>query len=486
MTDGPERRAHQQIYAYQVGSLDRDNKQQNRSGTLSRIPFLSTGLGLLLLVASRNFEGPAWPVALVLCLMVVASLITLVARKRSRNAQARLWPFVTTLVANSALLITFAVVGLMPLVGGKSPEWREYVSTDGGFTIQMPGEPEVSVDQLNSKAGPLPMHSIHADLKGAGSCTAMFFDYSDYQLTIPVNEFLDSAIERFLKASDSVLVTKTAILLDGYEGVEIETKPNSTSDWFARSSTARIYWVPEKKFVHVNQITGPTSGELYSQRSTFLDSFQFVAAQERKERERRSFENPPILDAVAKGDMARVNSLLPEAGDFDKQLAMVVAVHTDRVEIVKALINARTNLTVGDNRGRTPLMAATIHCRRCVPLLIRAGDDLNAQDVTNGWTALIWSLREGQGISAKELISAGTNLNLRDRNGNTALMHAAGLGYQPSYKEVVHQLLTSGADPNIRDNSGQTALAIAQGVALLNSTSQEQAEVVRLLKKFQR
>jgi hypothetical protein len=326
------------------------------------------------------------------------------------------------------------------------------------------------------------MHSIHADLKGAGSCTAMFFDYSDYQLTIPLDEFLDSGIERFLKKSDAVLVTKKAILLDGYQGVEIETKPNSTSDWLPRSSTARIYWVPEKKFLYVNHITGPTSGELYSQRSTFLDSFQFVAEQERKDRERRSFEHPPLLDAVVKGDMAQVNSLLPEASDFDKQLAMVVAVHTDRVEVVKALIDARTSLTVGDNRGRTPLMAATIQCRRCIPLLIRAGADLNAQDLTNGWTALMWSLTEGQGISAKELISAGTNLNLRDRNGKTALMHAAGLGDQPSYKEVVHRLLTAGADPNIRDNNGQTALAIAQGIAQSNPASQEQAEIVRLLK----
>ncbi len=61
-------------------------------------------------------------------------------------------------------------------------------------------------------------------------------------------------------------------------------------------------------------------------------------------------------------------------------------------------------------------------------------------------------------------------------------MHAAGLGYRPLYKEVVQQLLTSGADRNIQDNNGQTALSIAEQTAQSNPTSQDQAEMVRLLK----
>ena len=92
------------------------------------------------------------------------------------------------------------------------------------------------------------------------------------------------------------------------------------------------------------------------------------------------------------------------------------------------------------------------------------------------------ALKEGQAVSAKQLISAGTNLNLRDRNGKTALMHAAGFGYRASYKEVAQQLLAAGADPNIQDNDGQTALAIAERIAELNPTSKEQAEMVKLLK----
>lgn len=97
-----------------------------------------------------------------------------------------------------------------------------------GFAIQMPDEPEVSIDQVSSPDGLVSMHSIHANLKGGGSCTSIYFDYSEYQLTIPIEGLLDGAIKRFLKNSDAVLITKKEIELDGYKGFEIETKPNST------------------------------------------------------------------------------------------------------------------------------------------------------------------------------------------------------------------------------------------------------------------
>jgi hypothetical protein len=473
--------------AYQVGSLDRDDSQQTQTATLSRIPFFTIVLGMLLLVAGWNLGMIAWPIALAVFLTgVVTSTMTVLRRKRSRDADSRLWPPVTALVLNSGLLITFAVVvpavALAPLITGKSPQWREYVATDGGFTVQMPDEPEVTVDQINSEAGLVPMHSIHANLKGGGSCTSMFADYSEYELTIPVDEFLDGIIKRYVKSSDAILVTKKEISLDGYHGFEIEMEPNSTF-LLPRSATARIFWVPDKKFVIINHVMGPTSSALYSQRSTFLDSFRFTSRQQLDDSARQAVWNTPLFEAVSNDDLARVNSLLPSATDFDKQLALIIAVYNDRVDAVKALIAAKTLLTGPDGQGRTPLMLAAVRGYRCVPLLIRAGADLNAQDVTNGWTPLVWSLIEGQAVSAKLLISAGTNLNLRDRRGKTALMHAAGLGYRTSsYKEVVQQLLTAGADPNIQDNDGQTALAIAERIAESNPTSKEQAELVGLLK----
>lgn len=264
------------------GSADRDDKQQNDS--VSRLPFFTIGLGIFLLIGVRNIGVFAWAVALGLFLTgAVMSVIAIVVHKRRH---ARIWPPVTALFVNTALLIFAAVVPaveLSPLVLGKSPSWREYVSTGGGFTIQMPDEPEVRIDHINSKAGLVPMHSIYADLNGGGSCTSIYFDYSDYRLTIPIEEFLDEAIKRFVKNFDAVLVSKKEISFNGYKGVEIVTAPNSIFGGLITRSITRLYWVPERKFLYVNQVTGPTSGALFTQRSTFLDSFHFVWQQEAKD-----------------------------------------------------------------------------------------------------------------------------------------------------------------------------------------------------------
>ena len=489
-SDQYERRSQPRVSGSQLGSHDRATTQENLYATLSRLPFLIVVIGVLYLVTGPYLGIIAYPLTLVLFLIGVASsVIALILRKRTGDTTGRLWPHVTGLVINSAFLITFAVVipavALSSLVlSAKSPSWREYQSTNGDFTIQMPGEFKVSDDQLNTSNGTLPMHSVHANLKAGGSCTSIYLDYSQYQLTITANDFLEGAIKRFVESSDAVLVSKKPISLDGYEGFEIETKPNSVLGSLVTSSTARIYWAPDKKFVYINHITGPSSGALYTQKSKFLDSFHFLSQQERDAKSAASFGQSPLIEAASKGDITVVNSVLQQGThDVDKQAAMLFAVYNDRVDVVEALVRSGTSLRSVDNGGTTPLMLAAIRGHRCVPVLIRAGADLNAQDVTNGWTALVWSLKEGQANSAKELIKAGTNLNLRDRNGKTALMHAADLGYKSPYQEVVHQLLTSGADLKLQDNDGQTALAHAERIAQLNPTDKRQAEVVELLKK---
>jgi hypothetical protein len=479
-----ERRAQTQVSAVQVGSCNREATPPDKSHNLSRLSLIVISIGLIFLAAVSYVGGLAYMLAVFLFLLgVVTSVMALIRRKRSHNPHA-LWLPVTGLMVNAALLITFGIavpaVVFSSLAGGKSPSWREYVSQDGGFTIQMPDEPEVSVDQISTSSGMVPMHSIHADLKGGASCTSIYLDYSAYQLTIPIEDFLENAIKRFVESSNAVLVAKKTISLEGYNGFEIETTPNSTVGALVTSSTARLYWVPERKFVYVIHITGPSSGELYSQRSLFLESFHFLFPPKEDEKPAEpDFGNSPLVDAVSKGDMARVNSLLQqEPNEFDKQLAMIVAVYNAQIPAVEALIRARTSLTIGDGRGRTPLMLAAVRCRRCIPVLVRAGADLNAQDEAKHWTALMWSVNEGQAVCASDLIKAGTNVNLRDRRGKTALMHAAGL----RYKEVVEQLLTSGADPNIQDDDGQTALDHADRNAQLNPTDQSLAGIVMLLK----
>jgi hypothetical protein len=265
----------------QVGSADR-HETNDSSSRLARISFLTLLLGWLLLAISRDLGMIAWPIALVSFLTgMVTGVITIVLRLRRRAPNARLWRPATTTVISAALLlrcIAFLVaLTLTSAVGGKAPQWREYVSQDGGFIIQMPDEPEVRYDQINGQGSPVPMHTLLANLQNNGSCASIYFDYSEYELTMPVTQFLELGVKLYLKNTNSTLITRRDISLDGYQGVEIESTPNGTSSVIPIRSTSRIYWVPEKKFVYVNYVVGPESGTLYAQRSTFLDSFHFLA-----------------------------------------------------------------------------------------------------------------------------------------------------------------------------------------------------------------
>jgi len=88
--------------------------------------------------------------------------------------------------------------------------------------------------------------------------------------------------------------------------------------------------------------------------------------------------------------------------------------------------------------------------------LLRAGADVNVKAENNyGSTALMWATSSRL---TKLLLAHGAKVDLRDHDGQTALMHAAQIGTV----DAVQALLAAGADVNVRDHRGQTALGLAQ------------------------
>jgi ankyrin repeat protein len=88
--------------------------------------------------------------------------------------------------------------------------------------------------------------------------------------------------------------------------------------------------------------------------------------------------------------------------------------------------------------------------------LFTEGDNLDARD-KDGLTALMHVARHGHARMLKTLLYAGSKPNLQDNNGLTPLMHAS--RYRNT--DTVKALLAAGAAPNMKDKKGTTALMMA-------------------------
>ena len=132
-------------------------------------------------------------------------------------------------------------------------------------------------------------------------------------------------------------------------------------------------------------------------------------------------------------------------------------------EIVELVLSRKPDVNEtfpGSDDGRTPLMSLAgnsgdpmvtqdgANFGRCAQLLIEAGADVNAVD-KNGNTAIMGA---GDIEVVRAIIAAGVkDINARNSLGQTALMRT----YDTN---VIRALLEAGADPYLKDKQGQTAM----------------------------
>ncbi len=145
-----------------------------------------------------------------------------------------------------------------------------------------------------------------------------------------------------------------------------------------------------------------------------------------------------VWDAIAQGDLAKVQKLLDNGMDVDT---------TDR-------------------QGRCLLSAAIIAEKPNVAMLIiERGPNLNLQDV-NGWAPLHFAARHYLPDVVATLIDKEARIDIRDVRGNTPLYRAVfesrGRG------EVIQLLLAHKANPRKRNKLGVSPIELAGMITNFN------------------
>lgn len=186
------------------------------------------------------------------------------------------------------------------------------------------------------------------------------------------------------------------------------------------------------------------------------------------------YENPEYL--------LHVEALLSTGniGVETKDNALQNAVSYGDIELLLLLVRQGANVNHEVENGSTILMIAAAHgfhvqCGNdplvtsytgntaAVKALLDAGSRLDAKN-NEGETALMLAARHARSGSVELLLSAGANVNLTNALGETALMHAveaSGAYAEDNVNEIVMRLISGGTDLNARDLQGKTALSHA-------------------------
>ncbi|MFC3982364.1 ankyrin repeat domain-containing protein [Streptosporangium jomthongense] len=171
-----------------------------------------------------------------------------------------------------------------------------------------------------------------------------------------------------------------------------------------------------------------------------------------------------LLEAVARGDVERVERLLRDGLGADPEAAghstaLYAAAAGGRTAIVEALLAHGADpgrISGGEEEGLPLCAAAALGRVETVETLLRAGADPSARE-EDGWTALLWAASNGREEALTALLDAGADPEEANESGETALTLAARRGALGATRV----LLERGAEADRPDGEGDTPLAIA-------------------------
>jgi len=150
-------------------------------------------------------------------------------------------------------------------------------------------------------------------------------------------------------------------------------------------------------------------------------------------------EEQALMEAAYLGKLEEVERLASEgtsvnATDAEKRSALMFAAFNGHTAVVGHLLKAGTEIDARDSAGRTALMyASSGPFADTVALLVNEGAEINIQGTLEGFTPLMTAAAEGLVSVVRLLLAAGADVDLVDKDGDTALSFAR----QNGHTEVV-------------------------------------------------
>lgn len=179
-------------------------------------------------------------------------------------------------------------------------------------------------------------------------------------------------------------------------------------------------------------------------------------------------DDDTIFQAAENGDLDRVKALLKgnprlvNAKDEQGRTPLIAALYVDcNEDVAEFLIAKGADVKARDSAGNSVLYyAARKGSKKMVQLLAAKGADIKAKD-KYGSTMLHWAASGGSVELAEYLVSKGLKITDKDEDGDTPVLHAYSediRGTRTYDPAMIGFFLDKGADINLRDKEGETLL----------------------------
>ena len=189
------------------------------------------------------------------------------------------------------------------------------------------------------------------------------------------------------------------------------------------------------------------------------------------------FKTIMFFEAVQKGDLDKVKKMLQyvniDSVDSNGEGALAFAIKSNKLEIMKYLLDKEADVDITDKDSISALMVAVVYRRyELLKLLCESGANVDYQN-TLGCTAIHIAASRGYGGIVDLLLKYTKSINIASKRGWTTLMFAAKAGNV----EIVWRLLTH------KDKVDIDAVNKAKCSALILAAYSGHEDVVSLLLK---